>query len=123
MTIHISAQEYRDSRCKSKYKNKITEYRGVKYHSKLEAEFAFRLDQLKQQTAIQSWTRQVGFDIGNGKKHVVDFLVFHRDGRCELIEIKGKDLEAGQLKRMLVKQIHGIDITVLTRETAGRWEP
>lgn len=121
---HISIEEYKKLKEKKpKYKNKITEYNGVNYSSKLEASFAFRLDQLKQSGAIQSWIRQVTFVIGEGEKHVVDFLVFHRDGSYELIEIKGRDLPLGRLKRKDTEEKHGVKITVLTRKNIGAWRP
>ena len=71
----------------SKYHNKFTEYNGVKYHSKKEAEFAQWLD--IQGLAFQRQVRYplvitVDFKDIKIATYVADFLV---DG--EVVEIKG----------------------------------
>jgi hypothetical protein len=113
-----------------KHRNQPTVYRGVLYDSKMEAVFAQRLDLLQRAGYIQSWIRQIPFTILHEteerttvKIHRVDFNVYYADGTYELIEIKGRDLEAGQLKRHIVEERYGVRIVVLTKETIQQWTP
>jgi hypothetical protein len=95
----------------NKYKNVRTEYGGIKYDSKFEAEFAQKLDLMKICGQIKSWRRQVPFNIRvEGKnicKYIIDFEILHNDGKFEYIEIKGVETAAFKLKRKLFLQTHG----------------
>lgn len=78
---------------KSKYNSKITEYNGVKYHSKAEANHAQKLDLLKKGGLVERWERQHKIRIELYGKHFmdykVDFKVFFVDGHIEYHEVKG----------------------------------
>jgi len=83
----------------NKYHNKITEYNGVKYHSKKEAQFAKELDLKENGGLIVSWDRQSMIQITVNKKPVckmyLDFRVVHwknnseKKTNIEYIELKG----------------------------------
>ncbi len=94
----------------NKYHAIKTEYSGKKYDSKFEAEFAQKLDIMKTFGKIKDWKRQIAFDLKvDGKKicrYVVDFVVFHLDGKEEYIEIKGVETAAWKIKRNLFLQLH-----------------
>jgi hypothetical protein len=68
-----------------------TEYNGVLYPSRGEANYAKHLDGLQRAGDIISWQRQVPFTLYTGKEkdsvHVVDFLVTFK-GKQEIHEFK-----------------------------------
>lgn len=83
-----------------KYNNKITEYNGVKFHSKKEAEyFAYALKPKLKTGEILDIELQPVFIlipsyVRNGKKiqagkYIADFRVTYKDGRKEIIDVKG----------------------------------
>ena len=121
-TRTISADQYRQRFAKrNKYHAIKTEYGGVTYDSKLEARFAAILDQFQKAGMIRSWTRQVPFRMPDGSTHRVDFMVFYGDDRFSLVEVKGRDLAAGRLKRAVVEEKYGVGVDVVCKLTA--WMP
>ena len=48
-------------------------------------------------------------------------MVFYDDGVFSLIEVKGRDLAAGRLKRAVVEEKYGVGIEVVHKPTA--WMP
>lgn len=73
---------------------KPTEYAGVRYPSKGEANEAARLDLKKRAGRIRDWSRAPAFPlVVNGQpcgRYTPDFLVHHLDGTMELLEVKGR---------------------------------
>lgn len=96
----------------AKYHNVITEYKGRKYHSKKEAEFAIELDVLVKQKEVISWRPQVSFPIVVKRKpickYVVDFEVEYANGEKRYIEIKSRGTETAvwKLKWKLVQALY-----------------
>lgn len=80
-----------------KFKNKITTYKGVKYRSKLEADYAKYLDRLKDEGTILFYNRQVIFDFPDGNSYRVDFVVYYTDGKVDIVDTKG--VETPDFKR------------------------
>ena len=118
----ISADQYRRRYTRrNKYHAVKTEYGGVTYDSRLEARFAALLDQYQRAGMIRSWTRQIPFRMPDGSIHRVDFMVFYDDGTFELIEVKGRDLAAGRLKRAVVEDRYGVRIELVHKPQA--WMP
>jgi len=118
----ISADQYRRRYTRrNKYHAVKTEYGGVTYDSRLEARFAALLDQYQRAGMIRSWTRQIPFRMPDGSIHRVDFMVFYDDGVFSLVEVKGRDLAAGRLKRAVVEEKYGVGIEVVHKPTA--WMP
>lgn len=113
---------YLPIRSGTKHRNILTEYNGIKYHSKKEAEFAMQLDVRLRAKDIVAWSSQVKYTIEvNGQKicdYFLDFEVWYPDGRIEYIDIKPFDkktqkflkADVYKLKKKLVKACHGIDI-------------
>lgn len=89
----------------SKYRARRTEYNGVKYDSKLEAEYASRLELKRQLRLILSWKRQVKIPLSIYGVHIcnyfIDFEVIHSDGRKEYVECKGYETKDWKLKYKL----------------------
>ncbi len=86
------------------------------YDSKLEARFAALLDQYQKAGMIRSWTRQIPFRMPDGSIHRVDFMVFYEGGTFSLVEVKGRDLAAGRLKRSIVEELYGVGIEVVYKQ-------
>jgi len=57
----------------------------------------------------------------DGSTHRVDFMVFYGDDRFSLVEVKGRDLAAGRLKRAVVEEKYGVGVDVVCKLTA--WMP
>ena len=78
---------------KSKYSSNPTEYNGVKYASKKEANYAGSLDLLKRANAIKEWEREPRFIFhAYGERittYKIDFKIIHNDNSIEYVEIKG----------------------------------
>lgn len=103
----------------SKYRNVQTEYNGIKYMSKKEADYAAQLDwQRKAKNPNERVTHvevQVPFQITlNGKKickYLADFRVQFADGHEEVIDVKGVRTDVYRLKKKLVEAQY--DITII----------
>ncbi len=102
----------------SKYGNIQTEYKGLKFMSKKEAEYAMELDTCKKERRpekkVISWEPQVPFQvILNGVKickYIADFRVIYADGHEEIIDVKGVRTGVYSLKKKLVEAQYGIKI-------------
>lgn len=93
-----------------KYFNKPTEYNGVTFHSKREADYAHALDLLllaQGRDRVASWERQLRIPIiVNSVKvctYIADFFVLYADGRRELVEVKGFWTAEARLKKKLLE--------------------
>lgn len=97
----------------NKYNNTWTEYNGVKYQSKKEANYAAELDLLKKAGEVKEWKRQKRFEITKRGKHIcyyyIDFEVLTKKG-IEYIDIKGFKTNIYKLKKKLVEAQYGIKI-------------
>jgi hypothetical protein len=98
---------------KSKNRAIKTIVNGILYHSKKEAKFAMNLELLKQTGNIKFYLRQIGFDLPGHSRHFIDFLVFYNDGTYKFIEVKGRDLPMGKLKRKQVEELYKIKIEIV----------
>ncbi len=93
----------------SKYRNRRTEYNGMLYASKKEAQTAFNLDLLKAAGEISFWLRQVNFPLLGKMGYRADFVTFAVIGYTQggitwivkVIEVKGYQTEAWKMKRKL----------------------
>lgn len=75
---------------RNKYRAIRTEYGGVVYASKAEADYAHQLDMLKRGGAIFGWTGQPRFRLGCPENvYVADFVVFFRDHPAHIVDVKG----------------------------------
>lgn len=93
-------------------------YNGVLYASKKEAKFAAELDLRKKAGDISFWLRQVPFALPGGSVYRLDFMAFTRlDDEAawlvDYIEVKGRDLPMGKLKRHQTEEIYHISIRVV----------
>ena len=78
-----------------------------------EAEYAHLLEVRKLAGEIVWWAFEpMRLRIGKGAFYKPDFGVKLASGETEFVEIKGRDLPMGKLKRKQVEEIFGIKVTV-----------
>lgn len=96
-TQRIDSAEFRrahERKAGHKFSAVRTERDGIRFPSKLEARLYDRLCALQERRAIVGFLRQPRFDLGGGTTYAADFLVFHIDGSCEVIDAKGHETKA-----------------------------
>jgi hypothetical protein len=95
-----------------------TEYGGVTYDSKAEAEHASVLDwetRLRPRR-IWAWLRQVNIPLGVDFTTRVDFLVITVDGRCHVEEVKGVETARFKTVRRLWPKYGPCELHVLKKQ-------
>jgi hypothetical protein len=103
----------------SKFHAVQTEMAGIKFSTKKEAKYYQELQARKHMGEIKYILRQVPFDLPghfeNGRviRHFVDFAICLPDGTFQFIEVKGRDLALGKMKRLQVEEIYGTKIVVV----------
>jgi hypothetical protein len=90
----------------TKYNSRIEVIDGITFRSRLEAKYYLHLKALKSVGNVISICRQVPFDLTQGMKYIVDFMVFYSDGHVEFIEIKGQKTPVYIIKKKLMEQFH-----------------
>lgn len=89
---------------------KLTEYRGVLYHSKAEARYAAVLDSEMRAKRVVKWERQVRVPLVINGQHwrtmVVDFRVHYPGGLTALHEVKGYPEVTWRMKREVYDILH-----------------
>ena len=66
-------------------------YRGWRFDSKAEANFAQLLDTRKESGQVAYWLRQVPFDLTDDDRYKADFLVVESDGNIYAVDVKGME--------------------------------
>ena len=103
-----------DGTRQSKYGNQRTEVDGDVYDSKHEAQIAALLALDCKAGYYKGMARQVPFYLPGGVKYIADFVVFHTDGRYEVIDAKSeatKNNAVYRLKKRQMRECLGITIT------------
>lgn len=110
-------------RNRSKYRNQRTEVDGITFDSKAEAEYYIGLKLLMKSGVVEKFVLQPKFCIIDGYNHpatgekikatyyVADFHVWYKDGREEIVDVKGAKTEAYKLKKKLFESKYGKPIT------------
>ena len=106
---------------RSKYRNKITELDGIKFHSAKEAKRYSELKLLEKAGAICNLKLQVGYQLIppmriNDKhyraiSYYADF-VYNENGITVCEDVKSMQTDIFKIKLRLMKQVHGIDIKI-----------
>lgn len=107
----------------NKYRNKITELDGIKFHSRKEAARYSQLKLYEKGKLIENLRLQVSFElipkmVINGKteraiKYIADFAYYDTVSKKEIVEdTKGMITDVFKLKYRLMKQIYDIDIKI-----------
>ena len=83
-------------------KSTRTDYNGMWFQSKLEANYAKQLDWRIKAGEVKEWKRQYKIDIKVNGVHIcnyyIDFVVTLKDGSQQFIEVKGMEQEVWRLK-------------------------
>lgn len=87
---------------------------GYKFPSRLEKDSYLQIKRLQESGKVRTFLMQTPLEIGGGKRHRIDFVVF-TESNVLFLESKGRDLEAGKLRRILASKYHGIDIHVVKK--------
>jgi hypothetical protein len=78
---------------RQKLNNRTVEIDGVKFQSKKEGDYYLSLKLQLQAGMIAGFDKQVPFQIIVNEvkvfKYIADFVVYHKDGRREVIDVKG----------------------------------
>lgn len=86
----------------ARIKSTRTDYNGMWFQSKLEANYAKQLDWRIQAGEVKEWKRQHKIEIKvNGVKicnYFIDFVVTLSDGSQQFVEVKGMEQEVWRLK-------------------------
>ena len=126
-----------------KYGNEPTEFNGILYHSKREAEYAEELAWRERAGEVRNIRIQVGVPLCAGRRighplpvvyhpsgrravHVLDFVFEEKKGTkgtkgtppvhywsTTHVEVKGYDTPVGKLKRAVVEAMLGVEIKVV----------
>ena len=95
----------------NKYGAHQTEYNGVVYHSKKEAEYARELDLRVRAKDIKRWERQVKISLDVNNRHIanysIDFVIQHLDKTKEYVEVKGFETAVWKIKWKLFVALYG----------------
>lgn len=94
----------------NKYGARKTEYAGVMYDSKREAEYAHELDLRVRAHDIVSWQRQVKYPMVVNDKlittYVADFVITLGNGHIEIVDVKGVETPVFKLKAKLLDALY-----------------
>lgn len=92
-----------------KFNNKITEIDGIKFDSKMEAEYYLELKLRKRANDIKDFSRQIKFDLESNNikvgTYIIDFKIIHNDDTAEYVEVKGKVEDLWVLKWNLLSSL------------------
>jgi hypothetical protein len=92
-----------------KFRAVPSESDGIWFGSKKERAY---YNCLKTRLEVLFFLRQVPFHLPGNARHVIDFVEFWTDGTVHIVEVKGRDLPMGRLKRKQVEAIYPITIEV-----------
>ena len=107
----------------NKYRNKITELDGIKFHSRKEAARYSQLKLYEKGGLIKDLRLQVKYELIpkltiNGKNeraisYIADFVYIDSVHNMEIVEdVKGMQTDTFKIKYRLMKQIHNIDVKI-----------
>lgn len=104
--------EYIPPPIQTKYNNIRTEYNGVVFDSRKEANRAWELDQMKKAGIIKGYLWQVPFKLPGGIVYKADFVVEYPDGHEEIEDVKGGEATKTAAYRMKKKLMESIGFEV-----------
>lgn len=97
---------------KHKYKAIRTEYKGMKFPSKKEANYCMGLEIAKQAGELVFYLRQVRFDLPGNTYAYIDFQEFWANGDIKFVDTKGYDTTVSKLKRKQIEDLYPVKIEV-----------
>lgn len=94
---------------KSKYRNRPTRVRGIRFASKKEGRYYQWLASERAKGNLLYFLRQVPFDLPGGIVYRVDFMEVRPTG-IVFTDVKGFRTETYRLKKKLVESLYGVAI-------------
>lgn len=115
----------------SKYNAKKVEVDGIKFDSKVEAEYYLHLKEMQEKKEIQGFERQVKMTLQDsfylegvkGKiraiTYVVDFKVTENDGSITYIDVKGIETDVFKMKRKMFMNRYRTPLVTVKKRKGG----
>ena len=100
---------------KQKYNATATEYRGWRFDSKAEANYARELDEKVGSGEVYMWLRQTPFDLGEDTRYRADFLVIETDGTIYAVDVKGYQTQSFKRIKRLWKKYGKIPLQIVKK--------
>ena len=100
---------------KHKFRNIPKEYKGIRYQSTLEANYAAHLDLLISSGEVLFYLRQPKFHMPSGNTYAADFLIFYSSGDAEFVDTKGKVTDLFLNKMRELEASYPVKIKVISR--------
>jgi hypothetical protein len=100
-------------RKKHKFSAKRCEADSIKFGSKAERSYYFKLQALQKNGDVVFFLRQVPFDLPGNTKYFVDFQVFYADGSVAFVDVKGMSTPLFIMKKKQVEELYPINIEVV----------
>jgi len=100
-------------RVKHKFGAIATKADGINFPSRLEAKYFEHLKMMKKSGELVMFLRQPKFDLGGGCTYSADFLEFHKDGTCRVVDCKGVLTKEFIMKKKIVESLYPIEIEVV----------
>jgi hypothetical protein len=100
---------------RTKHGNAPTTRDGIRFDSKLEAQYYDYLRLLIAAGEVSYFLRQVPLELTAGVTYRVDFMVVFTDGRHEYHEVKGHVTEVSRIKMRQAQALYPITLRVIRR--------
>lgn len=97
----------------NKYGARATVVDGIRFASKAEGKFYSLLEFQKRQGDVKFYLRQVPLHLPGGTRLVLDFVIFHTDGRIRWVDVKGRETDAFKIKRREIQHHYPITIELV----------
>ena len=94
----------------SKHRNIPSFADGIRFASKLERDYYLRLVDRVKAGEVRWFIRQVPFHLPGKTTYRADFLEFYPDGRCRVVDVKGRETDMFRLKRRQVEALYPIRV-------------
>lgn len=93
-----------------KFHAKPTEFNGIKFASKKEAEYYRQLLIRQRIGEVLFFLRQAPFHLPGEIRYIVDFVEFLADGTVHFVDVKGMETPIYKTKKKMVEAIYPIEI-------------
>ena len=112
---HWSVEDYKNyadgSKRKSKYRANKVSVDGHTFDSQKEADFYCSLKMQLQAHEINGFFLQPIFMLAPSLKYKADFIVFHKDGSSEVVDVKGLKTKEYIVKKKVFEDKFNLKIT------------
>lgn len=93
-----------------KYNAVRTEYDGIKFSSKKEADYYRQLKTYQDGGYVIFFLMQVPFHLPGKAKYICDFQVFYADGTVRFVDVKGMETPMFKMKKKMVESLYPVTI-------------